>query len=110
MAVVKFRSKASAEIVMLQSHAERLFSIMGLELATQGVIPTDALAGALARLSAAVLEEKMAQQSAPPQSEDEEAAVPKGMAAPVSLQQRAYPLLRMMQAAQQNQVDVHWGF
>ena len=110
MSVVKFRSKASAEIVMLQSHAEKLFSIMGVELGGQGVIPNENLSGAIARLSAAVLEEKMAQQSAPPMTEDEEAAQPKGMGAPVSLQQRAYPLLKMMQDAQKNDADVHWGF
>ncbi len=110
MAVVKFRSKASAEIVMLQSHAEKLFAIMGLELSKQGVIPQDGLQGAIARLSAAILEEKMAQQSAPPLTEDEEAAQPKGMAAPVNLQQRAYPLLKMMQDALQKGADVHWGF
>ena len=110
MAVVKFRSKASAEIVMLQSHAEKLFHIVGREFSAQGVIPADELAGAIARLSAAVLEEKMAEQSRPPLSEDEEAAIPKGMAAPVNLQQRAYPLLRMMQDAMQKGVDVHWGF
>lgn len=110
MSVVKFRSKASAEIVMLKTHAEKLFGIMGLDLATQGVIPHDLLEGAFARLSAAVLEEKMAQESAPPMTEDEEAAQPKGMAAPVSLQQRAYPLLRMMQEAMQKDADVHWGF
>ena len=110
MSVVKFRSKASAEIVMLQSHAEKLFSIMGVELGGQGVIPNENLSGAIARLSAAVLEEKMAQQSAPPMTEDEEAAQPKGMGAPVNLQQRAYPLLKMMQDAQKNDADVHWGF
>ena len=110
MAVVKFRSKASAEIVMLQSHAERLFQIMGIELSRQGVITPDGIEGAMARLSAAVLEEKMALESAPPLSEDEEAALPKGMAAPVSLQQRAYPLLKMLQDAMKMNVDVHWGF
>jgi hypothetical protein len=110
MAVVKFHSKASAEIVMLQSHAEKLFSIMGLELAERGVITHEGLSGAIANLSAAVLQEKMAQAEMPPLTEDEEAAQPRGMGAPVSLHQRAYPLLKMMQDALQKKADIHWGF
>lgn len=110
MAVVKFRSKASAEIVMLKSHAETLFKIMGIALEERGVITADQLDGTMANLSAAVLQEQMAKQAEPPLTEDEEAAQPKGMAAPVSLQQRSYPLLRMMQEARKANVDIHWGF
>lgn len=109
MGIVKFRSKASAEIVMLKGHAEKLFSVMGLALESRGVVTAEQLPACIARLTAAMVEEKMAQE-ANPMSEDEEAALPKGMAAPVSLQQRGYPLLKMMQDAARLQVDVHWGF
>jgi DNA-binding response OmpR family regulator len=109
MGIVKFRSKASAEIVMLKPHAQALFKTMGLEFEERGVITPDQLSEVIARITAAMLQEKMAQE-ANPLSEDEEAAQPKGMAAPVSLQQRAYPLLKMLQEAAKIEVDVHWGF
>ena len=110
MGIVKFRSKAAAEIVMMKSHAQLLLQIIGRELTDKGVIETNDLSEAAAKIQAAMIQEKMAEAEKPPLTEDEEAAIPKGMAAPVNLNQRAYPLLRMMQLAQESGVDVHWGF
>jgi rubrerythrin len=109
MGIVKFRSKASAEIVMLKAHADMLAKILNIDLQERGVITTEHLSEAIAKLVAAIEQDKMAH-SENPLTEDEEAAQPKGMAAPVSLHQRAYPLLKMLQEAAAKGVDVHWGF
>ncbi len=109
MGIVKFRSKASAEIVMLKAHADLLAKILNVDLQDRGVITTEHLPEAIAKLVAAIEQDKMAH-SENPLTEDEEAALPKGMAAPVSLHQRAYPLLKMLQEAAAKDVDVHWGF
>ena len=109
MGIVKFRSKASAEIVMLKTHAEMLAKLLHIDVQERGVITSEHLPQAIATLMAAIEQDKMAH-SENPLTEDEEAAQPKGMAAPVSLYQRAYPLLKMMQEAALKNVDVHWGF
>ncbi len=110
MGIVKFRSKAATEIVMFTTHAQTLLSLMGRDLSPQGVIEHGDLAEAVARLHAAMLQEKMAEAEQPPLTEDQEKEIPKGMDAPVNLNQRGYPLLRMMQLAQNMGADVHWGF
>ena len=110
MGIVKFRSKAATEIVMLKSNAEALLKIVGRDLEERGVIEHQDLPEAIAKLQSAMIQEKMAEAEKPPLSEDEEAAQPKGMGAAVNLNQRAYPLFRMMQVAHEQGVDVHWGF
>lgn len=111
MGIVKFKSKAGADIVMLKPHAENLFSIMGLELRPQGVITPEQMPEVSARLIAAINQEKMAESGKA--DIDETDLTPQEIAAirnHVSLEQRAYPLLKLLQAAQQNDKDIHWGF
>jgi hypothetical protein len=110
MGIVKFRSKVATEIVMLEPHAKELFVVMGLTFADRGVLEDSELTEALARLHAAIIQEKLSLAKRPALSEDEEAAQPRGMAAPVNLSQRAYPLLRMMELAHQSAEEVHWGY
>ncbi|MFN7835715.1 MAG: DUF1840 domain-containing protein [Burkholderiaceae bacterium] len=111
MGVIRFHSKSALEIVMLKPHAKQLFAVMGLqEPGERGVIQGTQLATALQHLRAAVQTEKAALADASPPTEDEEAERPRGMAEPVLLRQRAYPLMQMMSLAQQNGEDVHWGF
>lgn len=111
MGIVKFKSKASADIVMFKEHAERLLTTMGLQLGDRGLIQPAHLAQAHALLVAAVNTEKMAKADWPPVEESE--LSPEELHAhrnQVSLEQRAYPLLKMLEAATKQGVDVHWGF
>lgn len=111
MGIVKFKSKAYTDIIMFKEDANRLFSIMGIEASGRGVITLDQLAGTHAHLMAAIASEKMAHVGARPV--DESDLTPEAQQAlknHVSLEQRAYPLLKMLEAAIQKQVDVHWGF
>lgn len=111
MSIVKFKSKAAGDIVMYQEHANRLFKIMGLESGERGVIEPQDLAHAHAQLVAAVNMEKMAK--ADKGLVDESELSPEELRAirnHVSLEQRAYPLLKMLEAANSKGVDVHWGF
>jgi hypothetical protein len=110
MGIMKFRSKVATEIVMLEPHAKELFAVMGITFSDRGVLEDAALTEALARLHAAIIQEKLSLARRPALSEDEEAAQPKAIAAPVSLSQRAYPLLRMMELAHQAAEEVHWGY
>jgi hypothetical protein len=102
MALVVFRSRAASEIVMLPDTAQRLLELMGRSMAERGVITHGQINDALTRLQEAVEQEK---KSDAPRSNDDD---PPGTH-PVSLRQRAYPLLEMLRAAHKQGVDVTWG-
>ena len=112
MALVVFRSKAAGEIFMFAETARRILAIIGKDDTPRGVISAEQLADALARLTAAVEEEKaqirqareeteQAQRRGEPAAEDAARAI--------TLAQRAHPLLEMLRAAQKKRVDVTWG-
>jgi hypothetical protein len=112
MALVVFRSKAAGEIFMFPETARRIFEIIGKTEAPRGVITAEQVPEALARLTAAVEEEKAQLRAA--QAQAEEAArrgeddAEKGERA-ITLAQRAWPLIEMLRAAQKMKVDVTWG-
>jgi hypothetical protein len=111
MALVVFRSKAAGEIFMFAETARRILAIVGKQDTPRGVISAEQVGDALARLSAAVDEEKAQIEQA---REEAEQAQRRGEPAaegarPITLAQRAYPLLEMLRAAQKKKVDVTWG-
>jgi hypothetical protein len=112
MALVVFRSKAAGEIFMFAETARRILAIIGKDDAPRGVIGAEQVAEALARLSAAVEEEKEQIRQA---REEAEQAQRRGepaadeSARAITLAQRAHPLLEMLRAAQKKRVDVTWG-
>lgn len=99
MGIVKFKSKAAGDIVMFKSNADQLFRIMGIEPSERGVIEPRDLAHAHAQLVAAVNAERMAR-AENPIDEDELSAEEKiALKNHVGLEQRAYPLLKMLEEA-----------
>lgn len=100
MALVVFRSRAASEIIMFADNAHRLLEIIGKAPEERGVIAVAELGAAVAGLQRAVEAEAA---PAPAQGADQAAPLP------VSLRQRAYPLLQMLRAAQARGVDVTWG-
>lgn len=100
---------------MFAETTRRILDILGKDQTPRGVITADQVPDALARLQAAVDDEK-AQIAAARQRGDE--ADKRGSADPadaaaaaraVTLGQRAYPLLEMLRAAAKKKVDVTWG-
>ena len=112
MALVVFRSKAAGEIFMFAETARRIFAIIGKEEAPRGVISAEQIEEALAQLTAAVEEEKAQIEQAREEAEQAqrrgESAAGEG-ARPITLAQRAFPLIEMLRAAQKKRVDVTWG-
>jgi hypothetical protein len=111
MALVVFRSKAAGEIFMFAETARRILAIIGKQDTPRGVISAEQVGDALGRLAAAVEEEKAQIEQA---REEAEQAQRRGEPAaegarPITLAQRAYPLLEMLRAAQKKKVDVTWG-
>ncbi|HEX4917200.1 MAG TPA: DUF1840 domain-containing protein [Limnobacter sp.] len=110
MGIVKFKSKAAADIVMLEPHAEKLFKIMGIDAGERGVIEPKDLAHAHAQLVAAINLERMAKADNPINEDELNPQERLALRNHVSLEQRAYPLLKMLEEAQKKDADVHWGF
>jgi len=111
MALVVFRSKAAAEIFMFAETAQRMLQIIGKDDAQRGVIRGADVAIALQRLQDAVEAEKSALRDARTrQQDDERRGEPGGEALPpITLGQRAFPLIEMLRAASLKGVDVTWG-
>jgi hypothetical protein len=111
MSLVVFRSKAAGEIFMFAETARRILEILGRSDAARGVITAEQVPDALGRLVAAVEQEKAEIKAAAAAADQddrrgtESAAVP----APITLGQRAFPLIEMLRAADKRKVDVTWG-
>ena len=110
MALVVFRSKAAGEIFMFAETARRIFDIIGRQEAPRGVITAEQVPESLQKLVDAVEEEK-AQLKAAKDEADRADKQGEGEAQqrPITLGQRAFPLIEMLRAAQKKQVDVTWG-
>ena len=112
MALVVFRSKAAGEIFMFAETARRILDIIGKPEAPRGVISAEQIDDALARLTAAVEEEKEQIRQAREQVEDAQRSgepAAGDAARSITLGQRAFPLIEMLRAAQKKRVDVTWG-
>jgi Domain of unknown function (DUF1840) len=110
MALIVFRSKAAGEIYMFAETAHRLLDILGKADSPRGVITAEQIPDALARLVAAVDAEK-AQHAEDPREREETERRGETPAAerPITLGQRAFPLIEMLRAAGKRNVDVTWG-
>jgi hypothetical protein len=102
MALVVFRSRAASEVIMFADAAHQLLELAGKTVAERGVITSAQIPAALDGLLRAVAQEKAAGGAS---ATDQEGSA----AIPVSLHQRAFPLIEMLRAAQKSQVDVTWG-
>lgn len=106
---ITFKSTAAAEIRMLDDLAKYLLGILGKDLGERGTIHHTEMGAAIAKLEAAVQQDKDDEQ-------DHDGLHPNGHAAEdprhdtrVGLAQRAYPLLDMMHAAKEQDADILWG-
>lgn len=105
--IYKFKSDVTGNLIMMESDGDRLLRILGKEPAAQGIIELATLPAAIKALKAAIAQEE----TQPRQVEDEDAF--DGPVRPsrdnVSLRQRAWPLVEMMQRARAEAVIIVWG-
>ena len=101
----RFQSKADGDVLMRQADGERVLRAMGLEPAPQGILEPPAMAWAMQALTDAIAREAAAVAPAvAPQEEPGPAADE-----PISLGQRAWPLLEMMKRALAADQPIVWG-
>lgn len=110
MSLIVFRSKAAGEIFMFAETTRRILEIIGRADAPRGVITAEQVPAALQQLQRAVEQEKAEAKAAAAAAEQADRRAEAGDAArPITLGQRAFPLIEMLRAAAQRKVDVTWG-
>jgi hypothetical protein len=109
--LITFKSAAAADVLMFGDAAQAILKILGKDPGDpRGIVTVEQLPDAIARLREAI-EADRARRSQPTPEEEEAARETgqTGMAAPVSLAQRAYPLLEMLEYSLKEQKPVTWG-
>ena len=102
--IYRFKSKATADLIVMGPVGDNLLRIAGREPAAKGIIEVGALPAAIAALEAAVAAEEAVRSKSGADEPDESAGGDN-----VSLRQRAWPLLEMMRRSQREGADLVWG-
>jgi len=106
--LITFKSGAAADVIMFGDAARSLLQVLGKDPNdATGIVTVEQLPGAIAALKAAIEENKHAHDDGKDDEADEE--TPKGMGAPVSFAQRAWPLLDMLEYSLKEHKPVTWG-
>ena len=111
----KFKSKACADLIMLEADGRRLLKAMIGDDPVKGIVQAADLSQALARLEAAVAQDELlrksqAERSAVRQSGDESSQDEQEPALPaIRLAQRAAPMLQMIRRCMAEDADLVWG-
>ena len=98
-----FKSKADADLMMLDPVGEQILRILGREPTRQGILEVDTLPGAIAALQQAIAEAERARGGRDDEDEGSGGAVTVGLA------QRAWPMLEMMRRSVAERADIVWG-
>jgi len=110
--LITFKSSAAADVIMFGNAAKQLIEILGKDPEdSKGIVTVEQLPDAIARLRTAIDEDKVRQATRDTEQEEAEAAEQGkvGMAAPVNLAQRAWPLLDLLELSAKEGVPVVWG-
>ncbi len=101
----EFRSRATGTVTMTHQSGKEILSIIGKSADPTGIITVAQIPAAIAALKQAAANEK----EPPPQDErqDEDDDTPREPF--VSLKQRTYPLIELLEQAKAADVDVTWG-
>lgn len=100
--IYKFRSKATGDLVMLGPNGDRMLRLIGREPAPKGIIEVADMAAAVGALQAAVRAE------AAPAAEDGDADDER-RADRITLRQRLWPMIQMLEQARAAGEPVVWG-
>jgi hypothetical protein len=103
----RFKSQATADLVMLNDTGEQMLAAMGKEVAPKGVVTVAQIPAALAALAQAVADSEAAtaQEEAAEATDPDDAPKADG----VRLRQRATPLVAMLKESHAAGKDVVWG-
>ena len=106
--IYKFKSKAAPDVIMMGPNGDQVLRLIGREPTAKGILQVADMPAAVAALRAAVEEEDARRQGAADDQEDEDG--PRGSReGVVSLRQRVWPLVEMIERSHKAGTDVVWG-
>ncbi len=100
--IYKFKSRASGDVIMLGPNGDQMLRILGREPAPQGIIEVEHMAAAIATLREAVRREEARPAD---ETEDEDT----GGSGNVSLRQRLWPVIELLESSLAAKEPVVWG-
>lgn len=103
----KFKSRAAADLIMLEPQGRQVVTIMGKTPGASGIVTVAQIPAAIAALEAAVAAEEAQAQAAQEEQGEEGGAEDRKDA--VRLRQRVVPLIDMLKRSAAADVDVVWG-
>ena len=104
----KFKSQADSDLFMNQGPAERILAIIGKEAGPKGIIEPADMPQAIAKLEAAVAEDKKFRRERAASGETAGSAAGSGSQI-VTLHQRAWPFLQLLRRSLEADKPVVWG-
>jgi len=104
----KFKSRATADVIMLEPNGRQLVQIMGKTPGQGGIVTADQIPGAIAAIEAAIAAEERTRAQAREEAQDGEDGGETDSAEAVSLRQRAAPLLDMLRRSAAEGREVTW--
>ena len=107
--LIVFKSKAAGDVMMFGDVAQSLMEVMGKDPGDKGIVTVEQLPGAIARLKAAVAQDKAER---PVVDHDErlfEKTPEGGKREHVSLARRAVPLIELLEFSLKEGEPVVWG-
>jgi hypothetical protein len=108
--IVTFQSPASGDVIMFGDVAQRMMKLMGKEPSDKGIVTVEQLPDAIARIKAAIEEDKHDRAGKSPEDMPQTEKAEGGGSRPfVSLSQRALPLLELLEWSLKKQKPVVWG-
>lgn len=105
----KFKSKASGDVIMLGHHAQALLALIGKDPGPKGILLPEQMPAALDTLRRAIEAEKGGAAVDAGSTSEELAADAERAQDAVSLRQRAWPLMQMIERSQAEGREIVWG-
>lgn len=106
----KFKSRASGDVIMLGHHAQALLKLIGKDPSSpKGILLPEQMPAALDALRRAIEAEKGGSEVDAGTTSAEAAADAERDQDAVSLRQRAWPLMQMIERSQAENREITWG-
>lgn len=103
--IYKFKSKATADLVMLEPTGQQILSLIG-KSGTQGIVTVSEQMSAVSAIEAAVTAEETQRKEAEAEAAKEGRKLPPPG---ITLRARAWPFVEMLKKAQKENAEVTWG-
>ncbi len=108
--LITFQSEATGDVMMFGDVAQQLLDIIGKTLDQRGIITVEQLPEAIRRLKQATAKSNGQHMEKTEDEQEKEEKTPAGGQRPyVSLAQRAFPLIELLERALKAKVPVTWG-